>query len=870
MRGLTLAALVSVLLGCPVAVDADLPLPYRCDPASALGDEQCAGGWRCSADGLCRDPSVGAPVPCTTSADCAGGWHCGTAGVCYDRALAGAIPCRPELEATGSDCADGWRCPSGGICQQVGVFGAYPCQTTADCEAGGHCGLLGRCYLRETAGDIPCRQELDQDPDLRDCAPDWVCSGNGRCVDARSYELRPNGPLPTSTLRSAGAGAVTAVAAECFRNGQSCKATTALSVAREAAVELYRLPTTGEIPPPTALSLPAPVGVLATTTAADGGELAYSLLTVGDELLHVSWPAEGDGEPTMTVVSAPFLPERILAPNLAPWFIALRGPELFLVTHDGASLLGPVGLPEAQDGGALVYDELTLFGLASDAWMVALTAEGAYAARARSSGTFALADGGTQALPEWTPVRVPGTTHQACAGDDGGTGALTRIVPASGGSSGSGTFRQVRVAVVPAEGALSGRPAVYSASVRVDATPTSCASLATSVTTMTPACPEGAQLEGLHAITGAVLCAVPLPDGGVLLGEASSGAEPTLLPGELGGQRLTAVAEPVQGAWAYGGSGGQVIVRSPIAPTTRPLLLNRAPSHLSVQDGGTVVAHVGVGGASLGYALTPAGWRLANFEAAESCTSVRDAEAYRLRSQGLSVSLHGPSPTVILANSDGVRPNCAVDSSIFGQQVTLRDGGAGAIIAANDRLWANAPFPPDGGESWPVRVVPAAFARITSLAALRPTAETAGWASAYVLANEQVFSVRGDSINRWTSAELPSPSGEPFRVWADPELGRVTYRDGTTYSLPLLAPVSGPAPGASPRLSELRESCGAAYALDEGGELFRLEEDGEWSSLPLPAVASRWTKLHQVGDTLYGFTDQGDVFEVASAGCLRP
>lgn len=879
MKAALLATLVGWVgvSGCAVNVDPDRALPYRCDPGSTLGDAQCAGGWRCAQDGFCRDPSLGAATPCAESDDCLGGWHCGVSKLCYDRTLATAIPCRPSLEAEGSsDCAPGWRCPSGGICQQVGIFGPYPCQTCADCEAGSHCGLSARCYLRELAEGVPCRQELDHDPVERDCAPDWICSANGRCVDARAYDLRENGPLSSVRAEPVGSGpAVDHLSSECYRESvdpvwEKCLAVTALTIARGSSVELHRIPSTGAVAPPVVLTLAGPISALATTTRTDGTLHAYSLVVVNGETLHVSWPPSG--APVVTKLAVPFVPGRLLAQAALPWLFGVSGPDLFLVAQDGTAVLGPVRLPDAQAGGPLDYGAISAFGLAGDFWLVALSADGAFATRTRA-GAFGLPDGGVQPLPAWTPVRFAETSHRACAGDDGGTGTVIEISPTRTHSSTSGTFQTVRVAVVPSEGAFAGRPLSYLLQARVDVTPTSCSPAGTA-TAPCPSCPVGGTLVRLDGFGDRALCSVPV-DGGTRVAEApiywGACGEPVLAESLLGSRTLSAVSPGGQRAWAYGASDGQTILRVFDAVRAVPLRLNRAPVHLGLGAGGEALAYAG----GFTYAAGATGFELRDIETSQSCASIRGAEAYRLSSNASAVIVTGPTPDFGLADSadsaasEEIPSQCTATTPILAETISQPDGGMGVIVATRDRVWANT-FPPVPGAPWPVRTSPAPFATITSLATLAPSMGTTAWGSAYVLANEQVYSLRADTLIRWSAGPLAGPHGDPFRVWADPKLGRVTYRDGSTFSLPFFSRLAGPIPGEDPQLADLGEICGAAFVAGGAG-LFRLEAAAGWQLVPTPQVASApWTKLHTLGERLFAFTREGHALEVIDETCLRP
>jgi hypothetical protein len=206
---------------------------------------------------------------------------------------------------------------------------------------------------------------------------------------------------------------------------------------------------------------------------------------------------------------------------------------------------------------------------------------------------------------------------------------------------------------------------------------------------------------------------------------------------------------------------------------------------------------------------------------------------------------------------------------VLTETIVLPDGGTGVIVTGRDRVWSE-PFPPAAGSpAWQVKIAPMPFATITALAALRPTVGSPGWADAYAIANDQVFHLRAETANRWTSTVLPSAAGAPIQVWADPELGRVTYRDGITYTLPLVSPISGPLPEANPAAGAVEELCGAGYAVGQTG-LFRLEGDGQWAHLSGAAPAVDGARMIKLGGSLYAFDAQGRTYVITDSACARP
>lgn len=837
----------SMLSACKTQVDADRPLPYRCDPASPAKDAQCAGGWRCASDGFCRDPAQGVASPCETSADCLGGWHCGAAKVCYDRAAAGAIVCRPERDADGgSDCADPWRCPSTGICQLRGAAGPYACASRLDCEANWHCGVLGRSYDRTTAQGVPCREELDFNPLERDCADGWACAANGRCVDARTFELRPNGAV--SALRveqtSGPTAAPTHVSSACLMAGQTPCTLPTLTVARGAQLEQRTVGSDAVL----RVTMNEPVTALVSAAAPSASPQVYSLVATATGVSHVDWHAAP--APSTTPVALPFSPERLSSAVASPWFFASRGGALALVAKDNSSVVlagGPAGL----DGGALALERLTAVGLASERWLLGLTAEGLFGSRVRPDGQFMLTDGGAQVSPEWVPLRVPGAASAACAADGG---RVLAVSEGTSGSTGSGTFRELLV-VVDQAGVETLHPSFF----RLDVTPAAClAGIPLSATC--PVCPSGERLVALHGRTRLALCEAP--DGGAGEVSASCGATAPF-SSRLLGAPLSAVeaADPSDFVWA--GTNGMVMVRGAGHGLTLPLRLARPPDFFALTDAGQPVALSG----TLRYSPTDAGWTLRDVASGsggpQPCAAVRGAERFWVMSSGFGAVVSNGALGASLADGEGV---CSQHQALA-EAFVLPDGGTAVIAAARDRVWSEAPFPPASTMAWPVRTAPAPFATITSLASLRPGVDPAAFGAAFVLANSQVFSLRAEAVNRWTSRVLNAPPGEPFRVWADPQRGRVTYRDGTTFTLPLMVRVSGPLPEPMPQVKGLREMCGAGFALGAEG-VYRLEAGGAWQKVP--GTLPGWTQLFSVGETLFAVDASGSVFELTDAACLRP
>jgi hypothetical protein len=78
-----LAALTVGGAGCNACLDVR-PEAYPCDPDAGDQTSQCAPGWRCGLIGRCHatGPDAGAPYACLSDLDCEANWRCSAAGIC--------------------------------------------------------------------------------------------------------------------------------------------------------------------------------------------------------------------------------------------------------------------------------------------------------------------------------------------------------------------------------------------------------------------------------------------------------------------------------------------------------------------------------------------------------------------------------------------------------------------------------------------------------------------------------------------------------------------------------------------------------------------------------------------------------------------
>lgn len=99
---------VAALGGCRTCIDADVPRQYACTGDAGIGDEcpdryddkgDLLAVWECNTTwGYCFDTTKGEPHPCRVDSECGGGWRCTPDGRCGDPSQEGALS-TIELEA---------------------------------------------------------------------------------------------------------------------------------------------------------------------------------------------------------------------------------------------------------------------------------------------------------------------------------------------------------------------------------------------------------------------------------------------------------------------------------------------------------------------------------------------------------------------------------------------------------------------------------------------------------------------------------------------------------------------------------------------------------------------------------------------------
>jgi hypothetical protein len=131
------------------------------------------------------DTQKGRPYSCDRrngDADCAAGWHCGLEGRCHDPSSPAAWSC-----ATDVDCEGGWHCGVDGLCMDRLDAGAVACRPDAqDCAPGWRCASSRVCQQQGVALPLACASDGD-------CEGGWRCGPAGVCLDPSAEALLPVG-----------------------------------------------------------------------------------------------------------------------------------------------------------------------------------------------------------------------------------------------------------------------------------------------------------------------------------------------------------------------------------------------------------------------------------------------------------------------------------------------------------------------------------------------------------------------------------------------------------------------------------------------------------------------------------------------------
>lgn len=899
---------------------------YVCVHDGGLEEQQCPGGWRCALDGFCVDPAVGADLRCELSADCTGGWHCSLEQRCVDPAIGKPLLCAVDADctagwkctlearcadpavgkalpcATSADCTAGWKCTQESTCADPAVGKDLPCATSTDCTGGWHCGALSRCYDRADAGAVLCRRDAGVDDcapqwrcgldgrcqdtraaaayactDDRDCEQGWRCPPEGRCVDPRADALRPTGDgglrvveleqlfPPNPTAVATGQVASIDVCGEAWTLRGSTSAGDAGWVRLIRPQRDVGLPVHGNgcDAEPTgtwhgfAWRRPSPGSVVDLADWTGPQSSTFALLEDGGLL---RWDTDMlDGGEQRSALTLPFVARRLRWSGAAAGrLLAFDDAQVAAVEVDGGVTLFPP-LPSP------VQDVAELYG-------PALTA-GPLLVVATEEKVLLFLDGGWNA--DWLAPDSFGLLDDTFA-----------LVPAGPGGVGMGYLRR------PADGGLQGGVLAFNGGngsrplprlsydcAQSEAAELVAARLGTATTVRARiACVDAlglpTQVDETDGGTGHVVRGLPAGYVTALKGFSSADS--------------VAWATPSGAVAAFGGRDVEPVDMddlSTLALVPSATFGNSTVPVVTVQDGveGQGSACRAVSG--LGMVCAPTGLPVAAVARARPQFVLADFEFAEDVLPKLAVVRLDATSRLDRAHIIALR------LSDFGPPYTLAaaplpDGGQLVVASSSDTLL----FAQTGGGRRPSELltttdflqlpeltyatVPQSRASITSSVLLpRADAGVQRFAEAYVVAAGRVYRVLADNPVVWRADEVLPVTAEAISVWSDGPRVRVSFRDGTIYSLPSRLPVAPPLIAGASTVVDLADACGQSFALSPKG-LFQLVSDGapqgQWVRVGLPQVPESELaegKLFADAQGLLLFLPHGRVLRVDGYPC---
>ncbi len=736
---------------------------------------------------------------------CPGGWVCGLEGRCH-----GPDAGAPYLCETDRDCTPGWRCGLEATCHLLDAGAAYLCRTDVDCEGGWRCGPAGTC-LEGTEADA-----LRPGPGALSLAPLYPAApGRGPDLFATSYPSPQPGASAQAFAFSSGDRLYAGVQVRGDGSGL-----TVASVASDTA-DLTGL------------------GVKALGVAGP----AVLLLRDAGLGTAVFPPAGGAPVVTPNAYSTVAADEVRITRGADPLAFAFSGSSYWVLRVDGgltaASFLGP------DAGPRLIRDVADLQAGACPAGLVVASDEVVGFAPRTANGSFLSPDGG--------PAPTPGPAWQL--------GDVAAVLGGAGPGWSAKLLRTLGDDAVAVAGGVDGGLAVVVASVvRPDG---GCADrlLLARQLGPCPVCPVGEAVIDFQPLSASsepmVLsrCRSADRERTTLLTRVAGGG-----PSQCYRQQLqdssSLYGEPVQparaaaGAPAYAGGHGQVWLSGgqwppvPLVPDQPPLFVARSPAS-------------GSGAPSTLLGMGPGFWVLADDGgypafAPFAASAVKPAAVVAGRPSWV---LAPPALVIDLGQNRWVAtPEASLQglgAPLSGTVVATPDGGAELVVAANDTL-LGADVTRGGGElSWRLVPLPGAPIRALVAAPARPATDggTAPWFEGYLLAQDRLFALTGETDRHWSADELPVPDGEPVALWLDGPRGRLGLRDGRVLSLPLRVPLAPLLPGKE--AADFAQVCGQGYALSAEG-LFRLDADAQGGPV------GRWTRVELSG-LIPGGADGGDL-----------
>ncbi len=892
------AAALAVLAGGCTRIDVGAQR-YVCVP-DGLDPQQCPGGFRCALDGFCVDPSVGAELRCETRADCTGGWQCSLEQRCVDPAVGKPLRCLAD-----ADCTARWKCTREGQCADPSLGKDLPCATSDDCTGGWHCGVLGRCYDRLDAGALGCRRDSGVD----DCAPQWRCgvdercqdtrvaaayacvtdehcergwrcAPERRCVDPQADALRPTGDGGLSVTElgrffPANPTAVAVDSASLSLCGEPYGLRSSTSAAAGGWVRLVRPDDDTGFPvmlgpcgvrPDQRYGLswqrPSPGRVVELADLVGEQSRTYALLEDGG-LLRWDTSLSGPGE-SLTNVPLPFAPTRMR------WSSATRGRLLLADESRVATLELDGGLRLTAPAPSPIVDFVEVYtgALTSDAAVVIA-----------SEDTVRVEDPGGQWTQSWL---APDTAGQL--------DSTFSLGPARR-SSGESGFVYLRDLL---DGGVGGGVTLFGSGNGTRPVPSFHADCARGVAALDL---------GVASTTSSVVPRVRLacltsdfvP---VAFDETALSPNPLIGPLPPGYFRaLKGHSRPGTVAWAL--PSGAVAAWG--GTEERPQDLDELSALPTVPDrifGNSTVPVVTIdaplGGANAVCRFAPPLGMVCTRTNLPIVAVSRASPELVLTDFGSVESLLPPLLVVRLDETsrfDRARIPAQRDDG-FGPPYTLaarNDGDAGLVLASsNDTLlFAQVGLGPlaatlDTRADFTAlprltyATVPQSRAPITSSVLLpRTDAGVQPFAEAYVVAAGRVYRVLADNAVVWRADEVLPVTAEAISVWSDGPRVRVSFRDGTVFSLPSRLQVAPPITAGASTVVDLADACGQSFALTGSG-LFRLESAGEpqgrWTEVRLPVLtdeALRSGRLFADARGLLVFLPEGRVLRVEGFSCLN-
>lgn len=873
-RARRLAALLATgLLASACGLDFSTPRAYRCS-----SDEECRAGWRCLGDSYCHDPAVGVATPCGVDGDCAGGWRCLGDQQCHDPAVGVATGC-----STDADCAGGWECLGDKLCHDGTVGVTLACVTDGDCAAGWKClgdklchdpdaGASTPCLATaDCAGGWRCADRLCRDPSVgvtvpcatsADCLGGWFCGRDKVCRDP----LNP-GPFPC------------AVDAECA-GGWRCSSE---GVCTDAAAELAAVPPIGALPSLTLISplTERPSGlraaaaafsatdagfgavVSATTVGANGllvtalrSERAFGDSTFGHSTEWTELPLGTDAGVVLDVLSTVDV-TLVMTEGPVVWR-SLRGQPLSPLAL-GVSPQRLISFPWSEAPGQV----RPLLAVVTEAELVVAWPDGGVSSwgdgtgKARIVDVASTRDGGavavawTDGTSEFVGVGAVGQTLNPAAAEwsGGASGGLELTwlrsrgdvlagawkVPQLGGG-----FRSTASVSMPASIDGGATPPIFA--YQEYATLLTGIGLAIPRGFVTVECSPGETLEDLEVVeTGGevgleIACRHPSYEELLVYVATPLRARRLVL------ERRSVLHDGLDGTHASVTAHGVVRFTDELSAPDVSTLLSVSPSVLGRVDrylvavaGAQVYGHEARGLALAASETDPLSVPVGLVE--QSATLVVGYGAgldFSTKPPQLRFALEGtPSLRRARGRQFGQATLVSGDDTLYAG--TLRDAGV-AVLRSVLR-----PAPGFPVEDWVVRPLDGGYA---------------GW----LVANNQLYSLQANTLDRWRSSTWPVSGRDVLGVWWAGGVARVGTTSGEVFSLPSRVPVAPALPGG---VTSIAGHCGDVVAVANDA-LLRLGADAGWAALDASVPrALRQPRLVETDEGLFVVDEDGVVFELA-------